>query len=53
MSLTDISFPSSVKTIGDYAFSGCSSLTVITLPDNIEKMGKRVFKGCINLEKSI
>lgn len=53
MSLTDISFPSSVKTIEDYAFSGCSSLTVITLPDNIEKIGERVFKGCINLEKSI
>ena len=51
MSLTDISFPSSVKTIEDYAFSGCSSLTVITLPDNIEKIGERVFKGCINLEK--
>jgi len=33
MSLTSITIPGSVRSIGDAAFYGCDSLTLIRLPD--------------------
>ncbi len=33
-------------TIGESAFSGCTSLTNVTLPTNLVSMGKNAFEGC-------
>lgn len=38
-----------VKSIGDYAFSGCKELTDITIPDSITSIGEAAFLGCHNL----
>ena len=49
--------PSSLKTvvitegtsIGDSAFSGCSSLTSITIPSSVTSIGSSAFGGCTSL----
>lgn len=48
-SLTTITLPESVKSIGDYAFRNCRSLTSITLPEGITSIGNGVFKDCRSL----
>ena len=48
-SLTSISIPDSVTSIGDCAFSGCSSLTNISIPDSVTSIGVDVFHGCEGL----
>ena len=41
--------PNSVTSIGDYAFSGCTSLTSITIPNSVTSIGDRAFLGCQSL----
>ena len=41
--------PSSVTSIGDSAFDGCSSLTSITIPDSVTSIGEWAFNGCKSL----
>ena len=41
--------PSSVTSIGDSAFDGCSSLTSITIPDSVTSIGDEAFDGCASL----
>lgn len=40
----------SVRTIGNYAFSGCDGLISIVLPDSVRTIGNFAFNGCISLE---
>lgn len=39
MSLTSITIPDGVTSIGDDAFAGCSNLTSITIPDSVTSIG--------------
>ena len=39
----------SLKTIAEDAFNGCSSLTAITLPKTVTTIGARAFSGCRTL----
>ena len=44
--LTNVSLPSTLTKIGDYAFDNCSALTDIVLPENVESIGIYAFYGC-------
>ena len=48
-SLTQITIPSSVTSIGDSAFSDCSSLTQITIPSSVTTIGDSAFSDCSSL----
>ena len=48
-SLTSITIPSSVTSIGKNALENCSGLTSITIPDNVKSIGDSVFSGCSSL----
>ena len=41
--------PNSVTSIGDGAFSGCSSLTSITIPNSVTTIESQAFYGCSSL----
>ena len=45
-SLSSVSLPSGVNSIGVSAFEGCSSLVSITIPESITKIGGFAFCGC-------
>ena len=48
-SLTNITIPDGVETIGSGAFSGCTSLTNITIPDGVETIKENALKNCTGL----
>ena len=41
--------PSSVTSIGEWAFSGCSSLTSLNIPSSVTSIGELTFWGCSSL----
>ncbi|MBR2715782.1 MAG: leucine-rich repeat protein [Ruminococcus sp.] len=41
--------PNGVTSIGDFAFSTCSSLTSITIPSSVTSIGDYAFRDCTNL----
>ena len=45
--------PDSVTSIGDYAFSGCSSLSNIVIPDSVTDIGKCAFSHCSSLSNIV
>ncbi len=44
-----MTIPSSVTSIGDCAFSGCSSLTSVTIPSSVTSIGSSAFYSCSGL----
>ena len=48
--VTDITIPSTITSIGNYAFYYCQTLTNITIPDSVTSIGKSAFSGCTNLK---
>ena len=48
-SLTSVTIPSSITSIGARAFAGCSSLTSVTIPDSVVRLGSGVFSNCSSL----
>ena len=46
---TSIEIPNSVTSIGDRAFSNCSSLTSITIPNSVTSIGDWAFYNCSSL----
>ena len=48
-SLTSLTLPSSLQSIGGGAFSDCYSLTSLTLPSSLQSIGGNAFGGCYSL----
>ena len=48
-SLTSITIPSSVTSIGSNAFDSCTGLTSITIPSSVTSIGDSAFQGCRGL----
>lgn len=44
--ITDLIIPNGVTSIGNYAFSHCSSLISATIPNSVESIGESAFSGC-------
>ena len=45
--------PSSVTSIGDWAFSGCSSLSNIVIPSSVTSIGNGAFSDCCSLSNIV
>ena len=48
-SLTSLTLPSSLQSIGGGAFSDCNSLTSLTLPSSLQSIGNYAFYDCTSL----
>ena len=48
--MKDIVLPQGITSIGNSAFSGCSSLESITIPDSVTNIGQGAFINCTKLE---
>ena len=52
-SLTSVTIPNSVTSIGDFAFAGCERLTSVTIPNSVTSMGAGVFVNCNRLTSPV
>ncbi len=44
--VTSVSLPTTLTSVGDFAFRCCTGLTAITIPDNVTSIGEFAFIGC-------
>ena len=47
--LTSITIPSNITSIGEYAFLGCTGLVNATIPTTVKNVGNYAFKDCTGL----
>ena len=52
-SITNVTLPSGLTNIGNFAFYGCSSLSAIILPANVTSIGYSAFNSCSSLTSVI
>lgn len=45
----EVTIPSGVTRIGQYAFRGCTGLTSVTIPSSVTSIGSDAFSGCCGL----
>lgn len=48
-SLTSVTIPNGIITIGEWCFTSCSKLTSVTLPNSVTTVGIRCFQACTGL----
>ena len=48
-----VNLTDTIKSIGDYAFSGCSNLVDFVIPANVESIGIEAFKGCVSFKEIV
>ncbi len=48
-SLTSVTIPNSVTSIGGFAFQYCTTLTSVTIPNSVKDLGSYAFDGCSGL----
>ncbi|MDB4660563.1 leucine-rich repeat protein, partial [bacterium] len=53
ISLTNITIPDGVTSMGDNMFRDCSSLTSIIIPNGVSRIGDNMFRECISLTNVI
>jgi hypothetical protein len=51
--MTSISLPNTITSIGIYSFRRCNSLTSLTIPDSVTSLGLSFVNDCSNLETLI
>ena len=47
--ITNLTIPTSVTSIGTYAFSGCTGLASVTIPNSVTSIGNYAFSDCTGL----
>ena len=47
--MTGVALPSTLTSIGNYAFEGCKSLAAVNLPSSVTSIGNNAFCGCSSL----
>lgn len=53
-SITSVSFPTTLTSIGSYSFQGCSSLvSTLSIPESVVEIGESAFDGCTGLVGAI
>jgi hypothetical protein len=52
-SVTSVIIPSSVTSIGNYAFGGGTSLTSVTIPEGVASIGMQAFQDCTSLTSMV
>ncbi|MBQ8474435.1 MAG: leucine-rich repeat protein [Clostridia bacterium] len=53
MNLIAVNMPAQLKSLGEYAFAGCSALEEITFPDGLSYISPSAYERCRSLEKSL
>ena len=51
--LKEVVLPSTLKSIGENAFSGCESLNEVVLPSTLKSIGENAFSGCKSLNNVV